>query len=236
MVLYWQLCKDMHTQILPWIPDTDPKSQLLFLAVANEGKKEKAQPKMWGDSQDWLALLIADLSDPVIIAMAGATHWTTRQYFQFFSSAHCLSKSSAPRSFPLVEHVFSDFLKESLKELYRTYFSEDGVLGWSTWIQANKPTRSIVAVPSDKGLEEGAHEASDPHDMEKLSFLLDCAATAQLMLSHKQQADGALEILNLGTCMRNPCDLTLTILISSSRSYQDLDCKAFCGMTVCKCK
>ena len=227
MVLYWQLCKDMHTQILPWIPDTDPKSQLLFLAVASDGKEEKAQSKMWGDSQDWLALLVADLSDPVIIAMAGATHWTTRQYFQFFSSVRCLSKSSAPRSFALVEHVFSDFLKESLKELYRTYFSEDGVLGWSTWIQANKPARSIVAVPSDKGLEEEAREASDPHDMEKLSFLLDCAATAQLMLSHKQQADGALEILNLGTCMRNSCDLTLTILILSSRSYQVLDCKAY---------
>jgi len=63
-----------------------PEITATFLAVASDGKEEKAQSKVWGDSQDWLALLVANLSDPVIIAMAGATHWTTRQYFQFFSS------------------------------------------------------------------------------------------------------------------------------------------------------
>ena len=45
---------------------------------------------------------------------------------------------------------------------------------------------------------------SDPYsvnEMEKHSFLLDCATTAQLMLSHKQQSEGALDIVNLGTLL-----------------------------------
>ena len=228
MVLFGQLCKDMCTQCFPWIPDTNPKSQLLFLTVAGDGKKEKTKPKMWGDSQDWLTLLVTDLSDPVIIALAGGAIWTTRQYIHLMSSARILeqasnkkqqaarnrsreneeseeqtslSKFATLRTYPIFEHVFSEFLQNGLKELYSDYFCEDG----STSMEVNMPMKSFARVPSE-GLEGGAHEDldSDPYsvnEMEKHSFLLDCATTAQLMLSHKQQSEGALDIVNLGTLL-----------------------------------
>jgi hypothetical protein len=72
-------------------------------------------------------------------------------------------------------------------------------------MEVNMPMKSFARVPSE-GLEGGAHEDldSDPYsvnEMEKHSFLLDCATTAQLMLSHKQQSEGALDIVNLGTLL-----------------------------------
>ena len=231
MVLLGQLCRDMlHFSELPWIPDTNPKSQLLLFQTMGGGQKQQ-KAKLWGDSVDWLRKLIDHLSDPAVIAMSGASVWTTRQYVYLMSCAQSLEQAANKKALgarnkyreneeedwqdiqvrrvsAIFSASFSTFLQNGIKEFYRDVFPVDDAPDVA---ESRPDTSSMLRSGTRRTLVRSGSRASIQEDcgldsdkildpmtmtnMEQHAFLLDCAATAMLMLSQKKRAVGALDLV-----------------------------------------
>lgn len=94
----------------------------------------------------------------------------------------------------------SSFLIHSLTELYSALLSENGLsLGQRPGTQAaaaHPLVKSPTASPRDKPDPSPRDDDDSVAQMESHSFLLDVATSALLMLSHKDGAEGALQLVN----------------------------------------
>jgi hypothetical protein len=96
---------------------------------------------------------------------------------------------------------FSSFLMQRLAESYGTLFPEaerPGTQSLASQTQARSPASSPKS-PVSSPRAQADHDAEDDGsgvEMEVHSFLLDVATSALLMLSHKEGAEGGLQLIN----------------------------------------